>query len=381
MDITPTKRSNASPDVLDALFSPFRHKGMSLANRIVMSPMTRYFSPDGIPGKGVADYYAARARGGTGLIISEGAFIDRAAARNVAQAPSFHGPALDEWASILAAVHRDGAAMAPQLWHTGGLVDFNFPDDPHAAKLESPSGLRGPDLVSGSTMSEADITDVVTSFARAAADAARLGFDALELHGAHGYLFDQFFWHATNARADRFGGVALADRTAFACDVIAAIRAAVPADFVLIFRLSQWKTYFYDTRLAETPGDLEAWLSPLADAGVDIFDCSQRRFWQPEFAGSDLNLAGWAKKVTGKPTITVGSVGLDTDLFTDFETGAVSKPAPKSIEAVAERLDRGEFDLVAVGRAILADADWPNKVRQRNFSDLIGYSVDRMKTL
>jgi 2,4-dienoyl-CoA reductase-like NADH-dependent reductase (Old Yellow Enzyme family) len=109
------------------------------------------------------------------------------------------------------------------------------------------------------------------------------------------------------------------------------------------------------------------WLEPLADAGVDIFHCSQRRFWEPTFEGSDLNFAGWAKKVTGKATITVGSVGLDGE----FIAGGVSQPA--SLDEVLRRFDRGDFDLVAVGRALLADPHWAEKIRDGRHDELQTY--------
>src|SRR3546814_7014717 len=86
-------------------------------------------------------------------------------------------------------------------------------------------------------------------------------------------------------------------------------------DFPIMFRFSQWKLQNYGARLVDTPEELATFLQPLTDAGVDIFDCSQRRFWEAEFTGSDLNLAGWTKKLSGKPTATVGSVGLDQDLM------------------------------------------------------------------
>ncbi len=105
----------------------------------------------------------------------------------------------------------------------------------------------------------------------------------------------------------------------------------------------------------ETPEGLREFLAPLVEAGVDIFHCSTRRFWIPEFEGSELNLAGWTRELTGKPTITVGNVGLDGSEFLQFfrKTDEVAQPA--SIDGLVERLDKGEFDLVAVGRALLVD--------------------------
>jgi 2,4-dienoyl-CoA reductase-like NADH-dependent reductase (Old Yellow Enzyme family) len=130
----------------------------------------------------------------------------------------------------------------------------------------------------------------------------------------------------TNQRTDIYGGKTLAERSRFAIEVIKEVRKQVGEDFAIIIRLSQWKPADYTNQLAKTPQELEAWLNPMADAGVDIFHCSQRRFWEAEYEGSDLNFAGWAKKVTGKATITVGSVGLDGEFLAAFG-GASSNQA------------------------------------------------------
>ncbi len=123
---------------------------------------------------------------------------------------------------------------------------------------------------------------------------------------------------------------------------------------------------------------MEAWLRPLADAGADIFHCSQRRFWEPEFEGSDLNFAGWAKKLIGKPTITVGSVGLSGEFIAAF-AGESSKPA--SLDELLRRLDRGDFDLVAVGRALINDPLWVQKVREGRHDELLDFSPSALGTL
>ena len=213
-------------------------------------------------------------------------------------------------------------------------------------------------------MSEEAVADTIAAFARAAADAKALGFDTLEIHGAHGYLIDQFFWSATNQRQDRWGGATIGERSRFAAEVVAAMREAVGPDYPILLRLSQWKQQDYTARLAATPREMEQWLVPLVEAGVDILHCSQRRFWEAEFPEVDgergLNFAGWAKKITGVPTISVGSVGLSGDFFGAFR-GQSSQVA--SLDGLVERMERGEFDLIAVGRALLADPDWVEKVR------------------
>lgn len=355
------------------LFQPFDLKGLSLPNRIVMAPMTRSFSPGGVPGDDVAAYYRRRAE--VGLIVTEGTAVGRPAAANDPAVPRFHGDALPGWGKVADEVHAAGGRIAPQLWHVGSAINHANPDAP---PQESPSGLFKPGKPFGSAMSESDIADTIAAFAQGAADAKTLGFDAVELHGAHGYLIDQFFWAGTNVRNDAWSGGTLPERARFAAEILKAVRTAVGPDYPVIIRLSQWKQQAFDHKLAANPVELEAWLTPLADAGADVFHCSQRRFWEPEFEGSDLNFAGWAKNVTGKPTITVGSVGL-TGEFIAWFGGEATKPA--SLDGLLERLDRDEFDLVAVGRALIADPDWVAKIRDGRSDELHDFDRAALATL
>ncbi|HZC16057.1 MAG TPA: 12-oxophytodienoate reductase, partial [Caulobacteraceae bacterium] len=142
--------------------------------------------------------------------------------------------------------------------------------------------------------------------------------------------------------------------------------------------ISQWKQQDFNVRLADTPHEMEAWLQPLVDAGADALHCSQRRFWEPEFEGSDLNFAGWAKKLTGKVAITVGSVGLTGEFIAAY-AGEGSKPA--SLDELLRRLDRGDFDLVAVGRALLQDSQWAVKVHEGRTQDLMEFDRSAMAVL
>lgn len=348
----------------EVLFQPFRLGSLSLGNRIVMAPMTRSFSPGGVPGENVAAYYRRRAEGEVGLILSEGTVVDRPASRNDPGIPLFHGEAaLAGWRRVIDGVHAAGGRMGPQLWHTGSVASFQTDWTP-AVPVESPSGLVAPGQARGEAMSEEAIADTVAAFGRAAADARRLGFDVVELHGAHGYLIDQFFWSGTNARTDRHGGATLKERARFAAEVVSAVRVAVGPGYPIILRVSQWKQQDFTARLAETPDAMADWLVPLVEAGVDILHCSQRRFWEPEFPEVDgqagLNFAGWAKRLTGAATISVGSVGLSGDFIGAF-AGEASRPA--SLDNLVHRMERGEFDLIAVGRAILNDPHWVTKVR------------------
>jgi 2,4-dienoyl-CoA reductase-like NADH-dependent reductase (Old Yellow Enzyme family) len=120
---------------------------------------------------------------------------------------------------------------------------------------------------------------------------------------------------------------------------------------------------------------MHRWLDPLARAGVDIFHASQRRFWEPEFEGDHKNLGGWIKQVTGKPVITVGSIGMDRDLMQDFVEG-VSSPMLGRLEDLVKMFERNEFDLVALGRVLLADPNWLEKVEQGRINELTPYNRD-----
>lgn len=221
-----------------ALFQPFHLKSLHLKNRLVMAPMTRSFAAGGIITPESATYYQQRAAGEVGLILSEGTVIDRGSSANEPDIPRFHGEqALAGWQRVIDAVHGAGAAMGPQLWHMGLMEDHPsgwLPPTP----FEGPSGLDRAGHPKGSQMTDANIADTTAAFARAALGAKQLGFDCVELHGAHGYLIDQFFWDLTNKRTDKYGGQTLAERTRFAVEVVQEVRRQVGEDFAIILRIS-----------------------------------------------------------------------------------------------------------------------------------------------
>jgi 2,4-dienoyl-CoA reductase-like NADH-dependent reductase (Old Yellow Enzyme family) len=377
MDRSPIFPTSAGSPSIAPLLEPFTVRGLTVGNRFIMAPMTRGGSPGGTPGANVVDYYRRRAEGGVGLIITEGSGIDHPASLsyndyNGHDIPFLFGePALAGWQRVTAAVHAAGGRIASQLWHQGVMRlagTLPFPDHPSSR----PSGIWGPAggkatiaasaveqlLPETEPLSESEIGDIIAGYARSAAFAEAAGFDAIALHGAHGYLIDSFLWGYTNRRTDRFGGDH-AGRTRFAVEVIRAVRASLKGDLPIIFRFSQWKQQDFDATLAETPAELERVLVPLAEAGVDVFDASTRNFDVAAFPGSDRNLAGWARTVTGRPSITVGGVGLSTDIYTSRTEGSQAA----SLDPLIRRFEAGEFDLVGVGRALIAQPDWVRKVR------------------
>jgi 2,4-dienoyl-CoA reductase-like NADH-dependent reductase (Old Yellow Enzyme family) len=204
-----------------------------------------------------------------------------------------------------------------------------------------------------------------------------MGFDGVELHGAHGYLIDQFLWERTNRRTDAYGGTP-ARRARFAAEVIAEIRRRTRPDFPIAIRISQWKMSDYAARMVTTPKELEAMLGPIVDAGVDLIHCSQRRFWEPEFEGADLNLAGWVRKLSGRPTMTVGSVSLDNELLSSM---AGENARVTGVGRLVRMFERGDFDLVAVGRALIANPDWVRKVQTGDWQSLQPYTQGSLASL
>lgn len=358
-----------------------------------MAPMTRGLSPSGIPGDDVATYYRRRAEAGTGLIITEGVAVDHPTALGDAgldeqDVPYLVGEAsLAGWRKVVEDVHSAGGKIIPQLWHQGVMRKPGTGPFPEVKSI-GPSGYWGPlgqmtsisaesipaDPKIGEPMSEELIEDIIEAFVRCARNAAEIGFDGIALHGAHGYLIDNFLWEGTNQRDDRWGG----DRTrrsAFAAEIIRRIRAVVGEDMPIFFRFSQWKQQDFRSALAYTPDELAEVLGPLADAGVDVFDASVRYYNRAAFPDSPLSLAGWARKLTGRFSMAVGGIGINQGMYDkDKPNVAVS-----DFEPLLERFQAGEFDLAAVGRAMIGDAQWAAKFRADQ--PIRAYQLDDLRRL
>lgn len=374
---TPSSRSPATDSPLDlsGLFSPLNLKGVTLPNRFVMPGMQRGWCVDGKLLPGMAEYYRRRVEGGIGLVIGEGCAVDHPSSIWEPRFPRLNEGALEGWAACVDAVHAAGGRMMIQLSHPGALRSDNqgLPGSP--AHALSPSGLFKPGKTNGHAATRDELSELCSAFAAAASFARRTGADGIELHGCHGFLLDEFLWRETNRRDDGYGGDAIADRVRFPAEVVAAIRRAVGPDFVISFRFSQWKEVDYGARIVESPAELQLMLSALRTAGVDLFHASTRRFSSPEWPGSSLGLAGWARSLTDAPVIAVGSVGLDIDVMeTFFGTTEARFAGEASLRELQRRFTRGEFDLISVGRAVIADPDWVHKIRAGRYQEIKPFS-------
>ena len=345
------------------LFSPLALGVLTLPNRFVMPAMQRGFCQDGAPLPELARYYARRAEGGVALIISESNAVDHPSATVQPTAARLNAATAGAWAACVEAVHAAGGRMLLQLWHEGGLRK-----DADGGTL-SPSGSAYPGRTGGHAASAAELAGLRDAFVRSARLARSIGAAGVEVHAAHGYLLDQFLWTATNQRDDGYGGEDIGARARLPAEIVAAIRAECGPQFLISFRFSQWKENDFNARVVQTPAELERLLGLLRAAGVDVFHASTRRFWSPEWDGSDLGLAGWTRRLGGLPTIAVGSVGLDRDVMESFHAPDEAQMRLEfTLSELARRFEHGEFDLIAVGRSLIGDPDWVKKVQARDFA-------------
>ena len=357
------------------LFEEYKLKNLVLRNRVVMAPMTRNQSPGGIPTDDVISYYARRAKAEVGLIITEGIEVSHKASSAYPNVPRLDtNEAREGWKKVVDGIKNNNGAVIAQLWHCGGFRKLGMQPNPEVPGYTA-SGLVKPGKKVAHEMTIKDIKETIDAYASDAKICQDLGFDGVEIHGAHGYLIDNFLWGGTNIREDSYGG-SIGKRSQFVSDIIKAVKENVDDTFIVGLRFSQWKQHDFSAKLASTPDDLRKILIPPVEAGLDFLHSSMRRFWESEFEDSEENLAYWTKKISNIPTIGVGSVGLDSD-FIDMSAPA----SPRNIDKAISDITNKKYDMVAVGRALLADHEWVIKMREGRIKDIIPYTKEALYKL
>jgi 2,4-dienoyl-CoA reductase-like NADH-dependent reductase (Old Yellow Enzyme family) len=359
------------------LFEPATVASLSLRNRVVMAPMTRRKAGlDGIATPEIAAYYARRAEAEVGLIISEGTHLDALHSADSLDVPRFETPAqIAGWRQVVEAVHAAGGAFAPQLWHTGRrALDPIGPVDEGGRKRRDGAPL--PDVRG---MQPADFADLRTAFRHSAAQALAIGCDALEIHGAHGYLLDSFMAPSVNTRSDAYGG-SEAGRMRLPLEIVRTVREAVGPGFPILYRFSQWRIEDYAEAKWPDPASLERFLLALREAGVDILHVSTRSAVDPGFPDQhpSRTLAGWSRELSGLPVIAVGKVSVTLAMDESYgdAQSLVADPGP-----AIDLVERGEADLLAVGRALIANPDWVDLVRAGRWRELRPYHKRMLESL
>ncbi|TWH14824.1 2,4-dienoyl-CoA reductase (NADPH2) [Rhodococcus rhodochrous J45] len=328
------------------LFRPGRIGQMTLRNRFVQAPIfTQFASTFGEVDERLIEYHRARARGGVGLIIIENTSIDWEVGRTVGHPIRIdHDRFRAGLADLVEAVHNEGSKIAVQLHHTGrqnsqGNTERNEPPLAPTAGITSAFGTPP------RAIDEREIPGLIDRYVQGARRAVAAGFDAVELHGAHGYLLGQFLSPFTNRRIDDWGG-SLENRARFALEVVKAVRAEIGPDVPLIYRLSVEEPYEGGLSLDDGLDFCE-----MLDPFVDALDVSAGNY---DTAATLLpmvspgSLVGYAKAVKKRVSVPVIGVGRLTWLIEDMH------------KAVGD----GELDFVALGRSQLADPDTVTKTRR-----------------
>lgn len=330
------------------LLQPYRLKNLLLRNRIVMAPMlSRLCYPEGVVSEQLIEYYVARAKGGVGLIIVEYCYIDEKESKaNQGQLGVYSDQLIPGLADLAEAIQEWGAKVILQICHAGRSTSAKIMGRQPIAPSAMPSYTG--EMAREMTISE--IERVMTAFAEAAKRAQVAGFDGVELHGTHGYLLAQFLSPYTNRRADIYGQ----DRGLFALQTLEKVRSKVGDDFLVGYRLSGQE--FIEGGI--TLGEAQAFARRLAEKGIDYIHVSGgmiengQHFIIPMYfpKGYLLPLAAGIKKEVKVPIIAVG---------------ALHDPY-----LAEEAIRNNQADLIAMGRALLADPELPNKIKTGQLEEI-----------
>lgn len=314
------------------LFDPIQIGALSLRNRIAMAPMTRCFADNetGVVGADVVEYYRKRAADGIGLIITEGIVISPRAKGNPGVPGIYTQEQIDSWKPVTEAVHKEGGTIIAQIWHVGRMshheiIGGQMPQAPSAIAAEGnvPRFRKPFDTPEAMTLEE--IQEVIGQYAQAAKNAIEAGFDGVEIHGAHGYLIDQFTYEFANKRTDKYGGN-LKQRLTFMKEVTAAVIEAVGANKTLL-RFSAFKgdnpTYMWEKpELA-----IETFVNMFKEVGLTMIHPSTMNYTQEIADGKNFHQL--VRKYWDGTIVGVGNLN------------------PKEAE---EALQEGTIDVVAFGR-------------------------------
>lgn len=333
------------------LFSETQLGQLRLRNRMAVAPMTRISADeDGLANQRMARYYERFSRGGFGLVITEGTYPDLGYSQGYLNQPGMASIAQAEaWRPVVRAVQEHGAKIILQLMHAGALSQGNYwVNGTVAPSAIVPKGEQlsfyhgnGPYRLP-SEMTREQIAELVRSFAEAALRAKEVGFDGVEIHGANGYLLDQFLTDYTNQRDDEYGG-ATENRVRLLVEVVQAVRREVGDDFAVGVRISQGKVNDYEHKWANGAEDARITFEALSTARPDFLHITEYDATAPAFGAGDP-LATLARRYSGLPIIANGKLG-----------------DPNQAASLVENC---MIDVVALGKTALANPDWPEKVQR-----------------
>lgn len=333
-----------------SLFDTIKLQERQLKNRLVVSPMTRRSATvQGIPTPEMVDYYTAFAAGGFGMIITEGTYTADVHSQTLHNQPGITSKQQQEgWQKVVEGVHQHGALIINQLMHSGALNQISEQNiapsavQPVGAKYIEPGESAGAYPIPRA-MTMDDLQQVKAGYVLSAQLAYEAGFDGVELHAANGYLFDQFITEHTNVRTDNYGG-STRNRLRFLMEVYTAIRAALPANFIIGIRLSESKVNDLTYRWPGGAATATEIFTILKELDTDYFHlAAEGGNWARESLYADGRSSNSiAKTLTGKPIIANGGLH-DTTI-------------------AASLLSTSRADLISIGKAAIANPNWPDLI-------------------
>jgi 2,4-dienoyl-CoA reductase-like NADH-dependent reductase (Old Yellow Enzyme family) len=339
-----------SREEFSTLLSGIEIGNVSIDSRVGLAPMTRTSATEtGLATEDMAQYYANFARGGFSLILTEGTYTDETYSQGYLDQPGIATEEQTEaWKKVVKAVHNQGSKIFVQLMHAGALSQGNrFKDHTVAPSAVKPKGEQLPfyggqgEFSTPKEMTEADISHVIQGFVTSAKNAKEAGFDGIEIHGANGYILDQFLTDYTNQREDEYGG-STEKRVQFSIEVVKAVREAVGSHFPVGIRISQTKVNDPDHKWKQGESDAEIIFGRIVQAGVDYIHIPEPQATEPAFGESGPTLVELVKKYGNTIAIANGSL-----------------EDPKLAETL---LKEGKADVITIGKGALANQDWPKKV-------------------
>jgi 2,4-dienoyl-CoA reductase-like NADH-dependent reductase (Old Yellow Enzyme family) len=330
------------------IFSPFQLKDFTLKNRIGVAPMTRMSSSgDSIPRQDVFDFLIKRAKNGAAIVYTEAIVTDYESAQGYpGQARLLTQRQIEAWRPVVRALQKQGSTVIMQMFHCGRMA---WPDINPANRVIAPSAvtpkqinpLTGEPYPVPDIMTQFDIDHVIVGFVETAKGAIEAGFDGIEIHGAHGYLINNFLSSYSNERTDPYGG-SVENRFRFAHEVIQAVKKVIPDDRLLTFRISNWGVADMEVSLFNSKDEYQEIVKMLSKEPIDVISVSTYGYKDNAF-GTDQNMAKITREVTDLPLMICGQI-YDRDSAEDALKNA---------------------DIVLSAKSLLLNPDWVEDVRSK----------------
>lgn len=331
----------------NSIFSTFKLKNYTLKNRIGVAPMTRTSaSNDSIPRRDVLDFLVTRAKNQAAVVYTEAIVTDYESAQGYpGQSRMLNQKQIDTWKEVTDNIREQDAVSICQIFHCGRMAwnEINPASRviaPSAVPPQQDNPLTGSPYPVPEEMSRFDIDHVINGFAETAKGAVEAGFDGVEVHGAHGYLVNQFLSSYSNKREDGYGG-SLRNRFRFAKETIRAVREVVPEDRLLTFRISNWGIADMDVSLFRDSEEWQDLIRLISNESIDCISVSTYDFTENAF-GTGRTMAAVTREATGLPLMICGKI----------YDGKTAQEALK------------DADIILSAKSMLLNPHWVNDIKE-----------------